>query len=96
MSTSPNASDRVRGFLQWFERLDLSEQEVLIALVYKEKKVRDVVQTFASMTQDQRQEVFERLGLPQEILSRLPPPVPSSIGDVDVEWVDWQTASHDS
>ena len=45
----PNSAERVRGFLQWFERLDSAEQEVLISLVYKEKKVRDVVHSLASM-----------------------------------------------
>ena len=90
MSSTPNSAERVRGFLQWFERLDSAEQEVLISLVYKEKKVRDVVHSLASMAQDQRQEVFQRLGLPQEMLSRMPPPDPAAIGDVDVEWEEWK------
>ena len=42
------------------------------------------------MAQDQRQEVFQRLGLPQEMLSRMPPPDPAAIGDVDVEWEEWK------
>ena len=71
-------SERVRGFVQWFESLDAAEQEVLMTLVYKEKKVRDVVTSLASMGQDQRQEVFQRLGLPQDVLSRMPPPDPSA------------------
>ena len=89
MSNTPNPAERVRGFIQWFEGLDSAEQEVLISLVYKEKKVRDVVHSLASMGMDQRQEVFQRLGLPQEMLSRMPPPDPSSISDVDVVWEDW-------
>ena len=93
MANTPNPSERVRGFIQWFEGLDPAEQEVLIALVYKEKKVRDVVNSLASMGQDQRQEVFQRLGLPQEMLSRMPPPDPASISDVDVVWEDWNAPS---
>ena len=84
--------ERVRGFLQWFERLDSAEQEILMTLVYKEKKVRDVVASLASMAQDQRQEVFQRLGLPQEVLSRMPPPDPSST-DIEVEWEEWSPSA---
>lgn len=94
----PSASDRpiderVRGFLQWFEALDAAEQEVLMTLVYKEKKVRDVVNSLASMAQDQRQEVFQRLGLPQDVLSRMPPPDPSASTEIEVEWEDWKPSS---
>ena len=83
-------AEKVRGFLQWFESLDAAEQEVLMTLVYKEKKVRDVVTSLASMAQDQRQEVFQRLGLPQDVLSRMPPPDPSASSEIEVEWEEWQ------
>ena len=86
-------ADKVRGFLQWFESLDAAEQEVLMTLVYKEKKVRDVVTSLASMAQDQRQEVFQRLGLPQDVLSRMPPPDPSASSEIEVEWEEWQASS---
>lgn len=86
-------ADRVRGFLQWFEALDATEQEVLMTLVYKEKKVRDVVNSLASMAQEQRQEVFQRLGLPQDVLTRMPPPDPAAIADVEVEWKEWKAPS---
>ena len=86
-------AEKVRGFLQWFESLDATEQEVLMTLVYKEKKVRDVVTSLASMAQDQRQEVFQRLGLPQDVLSRMPPPDPSASSEIEVEWEEWQASS---
>jgi len=89
-SSSRPIADRVRGFVQWFEGLDANEQEVLMTLVYKEKKVRDVVNSLASMGQEQRQEVFQRLGLPQDVLSRMPPPDPAAIADVEVEWEEWK------
>ena len=92
-STDRPAADRVRGFLQWFEGLDSAEQDVLMTLVYKEKKVRDVVQSLASMAQEQRQEVFHRLGLPQDVLSRMPPPDPAAVSDIEVEWEEWKPAS---
>ncbi|MEN9766104.1 MAG: hypothetical protein RLZZ32_64 [Cyanobacteriota bacterium] len=91
MSANPRpTADRVRSFVQWFEGLDATDQEHLMGLVYKEKKIRDVVQSLASMAQDQRTEVFQRLGLPQEMLTRMPPPDPAAIADVDVVWEDWQ------
>ena len=86
-------AERVRGFVQWFESLDAAEQEVLMTLVYKEKKVRDVVTSLASMGQDQRQEVFQRLGLPQDVLSRMPPPDPSASAEIEVEWEEWKPSS---
>ena len=61
-----------------------------MGLVYREKKIRDVVQALASMAQEQRQEVFQRLGLPQDVLSRMPPPDPAAISDVEVEWEEWK------
>jgi hypothetical protein len=42
------------------------------------------------MAQEQRQEVFQRLGLPQDVLSRMPPPDPAAISDVVVEWEEWK------
>ena len=91
-SDRPTA-DRVRGFLQWFESLDVSEQEVLMTLVYKEKKVRDVVNSLSSMAHEQRQEVFQRLGLPQDVLSRMPPPDPAASAELEVEWEEWKPNS---
>jgi uncharacterized protein (DUF1800 family) len=91
MTATPRpTADRVRSFLQWFENLEASDQEHLMGLVYKEKKIRDVVQSLASMAQEQRTEVFQRLGLPQDMLSRMPPPDPALISDVDVEWEEWK------
>ena len=86
-------ADRVRGFLQWFEALEVAEQEVLMTLVYKEKKVRDVVNSLASMAQEQRQEVFQRLGLPQDVLSRMPPPDPAASAEIVVEWEEWKAST---
>ena len=40
-------------------------------LVYNEFKVREVVRSLASMPTDQRKVVFERLGLPNDMLNRI-------------------------
>lgn len=94
MTSNRPIADRVRGFIQWFESLEAEDQEVLMSLVYKEKKIRDVVHSLSSMGQDQRQEVFQRLGLPQDLLSRMPPPDPAAIADVEVEWEEWKAPAN--
>ena len=65
MTATPRpTAERVSSFVQWFESLQPDDQHHLMGLVYREKKIRDVVQALASMAQEQRQEVFQRLGLP--------------------------------
>jgi hypothetical protein len=87
---SRSTSEKVSSFIQWFETLDASEQEVLMSMVYKEKRIRDVVNSLGGMAQEQRQEVFQRLGLPVDLVSRIPPTDPASLNDVEVEWEDWK------
>ncbi|MGA0999736.1 MAG: hypothetical protein ACO3RQ_09380 [Litorivicinaceae bacterium] len=64
-----------------------------MSLVYNEYKVRDVVRTFSVMPTQQRQAVFERLGLPNDLLSRIPPPTPGQVDEVEVEWKEWDANS---
>jgi hypothetical protein len=85
-----STSEKVNSFLQWFEALDSAEQEILMTMVYKEKRIREVVCSLVSMAQEQRQEVFQRLGLPVDLVSRIPPPDPAALNDVEVEWEDWK------
>jgi len=94
-SSDANASDpqqQIERFISWFRQLDNPDQLELMRLVYNEHKIRDVVRTFSGMTQEQRQAVFQRLGLPNEILSRIPPPSATPIGDVEVEWKEWDSS----
>jgi hypothetical protein len=90
----PNPSDdqpQLESFISWFRQLDGSDQLELMRLVYNEHKIRDVVRTFSGMPMEQRQAVFQRLGLPNEMLSRIPPPTADQIGDVEVEWKEWDS-----
>jgi hypothetical protein len=89
---SPHAGtvDRVQKFLKWFSALEADDQDVLMSIVYKEKKIRDVVKSLGAMGLEQRREVFERLGLPSDLVSRIPAPDPAALTDAEVEWVDWQ------
>ncbi|NDF63303.1 MAG: hypothetical protein EB136_10425 [Synechococcaceae bacterium WBB_3_034] len=88
-----DAQARVEKFFGWFRQLEPADQEALIKLVYNEHKIRDVVRTFAGMPTDQRQAVFQRLGLPNDLLSRIPPPTPGQVEEVEVEWKEWDSAA---
>ena len=81
--------DRVQQFIKWFSGLEADDQDVLMSLVYREKKIREVVKSFGAMGLEQRREVFERLGLPADLVSRIPAPDPTTLSDAEVEWVDW-------
>lgn len=85
-----SVSERVQGFLQWFAALEPDEQDVLMTMVQREKKVRDVVKSLGSMGLDQRREVFERLGLPTDLVTRISQLQSSALSDAEVEWVDWK------
>ena len=83
-------TNSVEKFVSFFKGLEAGEQNELMQLVYEEHKVRNVVRTFSSMPTDQRRSVFQRLGLPQDLLNRIPPPVSMQEGEIEVEWQEWQ------
>ena len=83
-------TNSVEKFVSFFKALETGEQNELMQLVYEEHKVRNIVRTFSSMPTDQRRSVFQRLGLPQDLLSRIPPPVSMQEGEIEVEWQEWQ------
>ena len=92
MTSTPDTQQRVDQFLQWFRELEAPDQDELMTLVYSEHKVRDVVRTFSSMPVDQRKAVFQRLGLPNDLLNRIPPPSTSVNGEIEVEWQEWDSS----
>ena len=83
-------TNSVEKFITFFKGLEVGEQNELIQLVYEEHKIRNVVRTFSSMPTDQRRSVFQRLGLPQDLLNRIPPPVSMQEGEIEVEWQEWK------
>ena len=89
MNPSSDDNQRLDQFLQWFRDLDASDQGELMTLVYIEHKVRDMVRTFSSMPVDQRKAVFQRLGLPNDLLNRIPPPSAVTSNEIEVEWQEW-------
>jgi len=91
-TASLDLNSRVEEFLRWFQALEAKDQEELMGLVYNEHKVRDVVRSFSTMPVEQRKAVFQRLGLPNDLLTRIPPPASAGVGDVEVEWQEWDNS----
>ena len=89
-SGSLSSSERVSQFLDWFSALEAEEQDVLMTLVKREKQIRDAVNCLGDMGLEQRREVFDRLGLPSDLATRIAAAEPARLGEADVEWVDWK------
>ena len=80
---------KLEKFVTWFQALPEEDQDELMKMVYSEYKVRDVVRAFSFMPTVQRQSVFQRLGLPDELLTKIPSPGSADTGDLEVEWQEW-------
>jgi hypothetical protein len=80
---------KLEKFVSWFTDLSEEDQDELMKMVYSEYKVRDVVRAFSTMPAVQRQTVFQRLGLPNELLTKIPAPDVNATGELEVEWQEW-------
>ena len=80
---------KTEKFVNWFKNLPEEDQDELMKMVYSEYKVRDVVRSFSAMPAVQRQTVFQRLGLPDELLTKIPGPGANDAGELEVEWQEW-------
>ena len=80
---------KLEKFVNWFTELPEDDQDELMKMVYSEYRVRDVVRAFSTMPAVQRQTVFQRLGLPNELLNKIPAPGLNDGGDLEVEWQEW-------
>ena len=80
---------KLEKFVSWFKDLPEEDQDELMKMVYSEYKVRDVVRAFSTMPAVQRQTVFQRLGLPNELLTKIPAPGVNATGELEVEWQEW-------
>ena len=92
MNSSTEQNQQLDKFIHWFRDLDPRDQDELMTLVYNEHKVRDMVRSFSSMPVDQRKAVFQRLGLPNDLLNRIPPPSVNESGEIEVEWQEWDNS----
>lgn len=95
MTSNTDQNQQIEIFIKWFRELDSRDQGELMTLVYSEHKVRDMVRTFSSMPVDQRKAVFQRLGLPNDLLNRIPPPSANENGEIEVEWQEWDNKNSD-
>ena len=93
MNSTTDQIQNLDKFLNWFRELDPCDQDELMTLVYTEHKVRDMVRNFSSMPVDQRKAVFQRLGLPNDLLNRIPPPSTNGNSDIEVEWQEWDNTN---
>ena len=80
---------KLEKFVNWFKELPEEDQDELMKMAYSEYRVRDVVRAFSTMPAVQRQTVFQRLGLPNELLTKIPAPGLNDGGDLEVEWQEW-------
>ena len=64
-------NEKSKLFLNWFNDLADGDQSDVIDLVYDEFKVRGIVEGFAKLTKEQRNDLFERLGIPADIQEKL-------------------------
>ena len=93
MNSTTDQIQNLDKFLNWFRELAPCDQDELMTLVYTEHKVRDMVRNFSSMPVDQRKAVFQRLGLPNDLLNRIPPPSTNGNSDIEVEWQEWDNTN---
>ena len=80
---------KLEKFVSWFKDLPEEDQDELMKMVYSEYKVRDVVRAFSTMPAVQRQTVFQRLGLPNELPTKIPAAGVNDTGELEVEWQEW-------
>lgn len=63
--------EKSKLFLRWFTDLTDDDQSDVIDLVYDEFKVRGMVEGFVKLSKEQRNDLFERLGIPRDIQEKL-------------------------
>jgi|TARA_X000000950_G_scaffold118112_1_gene147941 hypothetical protein len=64
-------NEKSKLFLKWFNDLSDDDQSEAIDLVYDEFNVRVIVEGFAKLTKEQRNDLFKRLGIPGDIQENL-------------------------
>jgi len=64
-------NEKTNRFLRWFQELDDDDQSDAIDLVYDEFKVRGMVEGVSSLSPEQRNELFGRLGIPKSVQEKL-------------------------
>ena len=67
------------SFVEWLGRQSFEDQNYLIKLAFEDQQLRDLERGFMSLRREQRQEIFQRLGLASHLIKRIPGPEEKSL-----------------
>ena len=62
------------SFVEWLGRQTFEDQNYLMKLAFEDQQLRDLERGFMSLRLEQRQEIFQRLGLADHLIKRIPGP----------------------
>ena len=60
------------SFVAWLGQQSAEDQSYLIKLAFEDQQLRHLERTFASLRLDQRQDIFQRLGLADHLVKQIP------------------------
>ncbi len=67
------------SFNEWLGRQSFDDQNHLIKLAFEDQQIRDLERGFMSLRLEQRQKIFQRLGLTDHLIKRIPGPEEKSL-----------------
>ena len=67
-----NLPSDFESFVAWLGQQSAEDQSHLIKLAFENQQLRDLERTFASLRLDQRQDIFQRLGLADHLVKKIP------------------------
>ena len=86
----------IDSFIDWLSRQSLDDQNCLMKLAFEDQKLRDLERTYVSLRLEQRQEIFQRLGLAGHLIKRIPSPETKSLSAADVNTLQQSQGSRAS
>lgn len=64
----------LEAFITWVRQQSPEDQASLIKVAFEDQQLRDFERTFESLGLEQRQDIFQRLGLADHLIKRIPSP----------------------
>lgn len=64
----------LEGFIAWLGQQSPEDQASLIKVAFEDQQLRDFERAFESLALEQRQDIFQRLGLADHLVRRIPSP----------------------
>lgn len=68
----------LEAFITWVRQQSPDDQASLIKVAFEDQQLRDFERTFESLGLEQRQDIFQRLGLADHLIKRIPSPASES------------------